>query len=118
MSLMHDPLAKRLSAADDRVRLSHWLPPQAGVIPRVRIGKRWVNVLWALPLIFVLLVVGVALSQALRQLPAVQDFLLRYPGVPRTAVAVTSGFPGWLRTLHFLSRTSRNQTSNTMFLHS
>ena len=103
MPLMHDPLAKLLSAADDRVRLSHWLPPQTGVIPRVRIGQRWINVLWALPLIFVFLVVGVALSQALRQLPTVQDFLLRYPGVPRTAVAVTSGFPGWLRTLHFLN---------------
>ena len=103
MAPVHDSLAKRLSAADDRVRLSHWLPPQAGVMPKVRVGQRWISVLWALPVTFVLLVVGVASSQALRQLPAVQDFLLRYPGVPRSAVAVTTGFPGWLRLLHFLN---------------
>ena len=103
MAPVHDSLAKRLSAADDRVRLSHWLPPQAGVMPKVRVGQRWISVLWALPVTFVLLVVGVASSQALRQLPVVQDFLLRYPGVPRSAVAVTTGFPGWLRLLHFLN---------------
>jgi methionine sulfoxide reductase catalytic subunit len=103
MPLTNDPLAERLSAADDRVRLSHWLPPQAGVVPKVRIGQRWISTLWALPLVFVLLVAGVACSQALRQLPVVQDFLLRYPGVPRSALTVTTGFPGWLRLQHFLN---------------
>ncbi|MBG6078174.1 molybdopterin-dependent oxidoreductase [Polaromonas sp. CG_9.11] len=103
MPQAHDPLAMRLSAADDRVRLSHWLPPQAGVVPRVRIGQHWVNVLWALPLLFVLLVIGVAVSQALREMPAVQGFLVRYPGIPSAATAVTTGFPGWLRLLHFLN---------------
>lgn len=98
----HDPLAKKLSTADDRVLLSDWLPPQAGVVPKVRIGRHWVNALWALPLIFVLLVIGVAVAQSLRQLPAVQQFLLRYPGIP-PSVAVTTGFPGWLRLLHFLN---------------
>jgi methionine sulfoxide reductase catalytic subunit len=103
MSLAHDPLAARLSAADDRLRLSHWLPPQSGVMPRIRIGQRWINVLWALPVVLVLLIVGVVGSQWLRQLPAVQDFVLRYPGVPRSAHAVTAGFPSWLRLLHFLN---------------
>jgi sulfoxide reductase catalytic subunit YedY len=99
----HDPLATSLSGADDRVRLSAWLPPQAGVAPKVRIGRRWINVLWALPLIFVLLVIGVAVAQALRELPAVQDFLVRYPGIPPSDVPVTTGFPRWLRLLHFLN---------------
>jgi len=99
----HDPLAMRLSCADDRVRLNAWLPPQAGVIPRIRMGRHWINVLWSLPLLFVLLVIGVAAAQALRELPAVQAFLVRYPGVPPSAVAVTTGFPGWLRLLHFLN---------------
>jgi hypothetical protein len=103
MSRQHDPLAMKLSSADDRVLLSRWLPPQAGVVPKVRIGNRWVNVLWALPLIFLALVLGVTLAQALRELPTVQRFLLRYPGVPTAAVAVTSGFPAWLRLLHFLN---------------
>jgi thiosulfate reductase cytochrome b subunit len=103
MSLPHDPLAERLSAADDRVRLSHWLPPQEGVAPRIRLGERWINVLWALPLAVLLLLLGVVGAQLLRQLPAVQDFVLRYPGVPSSAHAVTSGFPIWLRALHFLN---------------
>jgi DMSO/TMAO reductase YedYZ molybdopterin-dependent catalytic subunit/thiosulfate reductase cytochrome b subunit len=103
MSRQHDPLAMQLSSADDRVRLSKWLPPQAGVVPRIRIGQRWVNALWALPLIFLLLVIAVTVAQALRELPAVQSFLVRYPGVPVNAAAVTSGFPAWLRLLHFLN---------------
>jgi sulfoxide reductase catalytic subunit YedY len=103
MSPSHDVLAKTLSAADDRVRLNAWLPPQSGVLPRIRIGRHWINTLWALPLILVLLVIGVAAAQALRALPAVQYFLVRYPGVPPSAVAVTTGFPAWLRLLHFLN---------------
>jgi methionine sulfoxide reductase catalytic subunit len=103
MSRQHDPLAMKLSSADDRVLLSKWLPPQAGVVPKVRIGLRWVNVLWALPLIFLALVLGVTVAQELREFPTVQSFLLRYPGVPTAAVAVTSGFPAWLRLMHFLN---------------
>ncbi|AXF06517.1 oxidoreductase [Paraburkholderia graminis] len=99
----HDPVEASLSPADDRVRLNHWLPPQAGVVPRIRIGQRWVNVLWTLPIAFVLLVVGVAIAQALRQVPAVQEFLVRYPGIPPSAVAVVTGFPAWLRLQHFLN---------------
>ena len=103
MSCQHDRLAMNLSSADDRVRLNAWLPPQAGVVPKIRVGQRWINVLWLLPMVFVLLVIGVAVAQALRELPAVQNFLVRYPGIPRSAVAVTSGFPVWLRLLHFLN---------------
>ena len=66
-------------------------------------ARRWVNVLWILPIGFVLAVIGVAVSQALRELPAVQEFLVRYPGVPPSAHAVTDGFPAWLRLQHFLN---------------
>ena len=100
---LHDAIATNLVAADDRVRLSDWLPPQAGVIPRLRIGERWISVLWLLPLGFVLLVLAVAVAQGLRELPGVQEFVARYPGIPASAVAVTSGFPMWLRTAHFLN---------------
>ena len=99
----HDPLAASLSSADDRVRLSEWTPPQWGVIPRLRIGRRWVNVLWALPLIFVLGVIAVSVAQALRQMPMVQEFVVHYSGIPASAVPVTTGFPFWLRLLHFLN---------------
>src|SRR5690242_17199124 len=46
----HDPLAADLTPADDRILLNHWLPPQEGIVPRVRIGRRWISVLWALPI--------------------------------------------------------------------
>jgi methionine sulfoxide reductase catalytic subunit len=99
----HDPIEAKLSPADDRVLLNDWLPPQAGVVPRIRIGRYWINVLWALPVCLVLAVIGVAVAQALRELPAVQEFLMRYPGVPPSAWAVTTGFPMWLRVQHFLN---------------
>jgi len=102
-SMPHDPLAKSLSAADDRVRLNEWLPPQGGVVPGIRIGRHWISVLWSLPLIFVLLVIGIAVAQGLRELPVVQEFLARYPGVPASAPEITSGFPAWLRLAHFFN---------------
>ena len=101
--LIHDPIAANLSPADDRVFLSDWLPPQAGVVPKIRIGHRWINVLWAVPLGSILLVLGVAVAQALRELPAVQAFLVRYPGSPPSVPAVNAGFPVWLRLQHFLN---------------
>jgi thiosulfate reductase cytochrome b subunit len=96
-------LASRLSAADDRVRLSEWLPPQTGVVPRLRIGKHWINVLWFVPLGIASFVLAIACAQALRQVPAVADFVAAYPGVSASQAAVTAGFPAWLRLLHFLN---------------
>ncbi len=72
-----EPLRAKLSAADDRVRLNHWLPPQAGIVPLIRFRTRWHSVLWAFPIAFVLLVAGVAFAQALRQIPGVQAFLVQ-----------------------------------------
>jgi sulfoxide reductase catalytic subunit YedY len=100
---VHDPIEASLTKADDRIRLNHWLPPQAGIVPLVRFRTRWYSVLWALPIAFVLLVAGVAIAQGLRQLPGVQAFIERYPGAPASAAVVTSGFPVWLRVNHFLN---------------
>jgi len=101
--LPHDPIEPNLAPADDRLFLNDWLPPQAGVVPKIRIGRHWINVLWVLPVGFVLAVVGVAIAQGLRELPAVREFLVHYPGVPPTARIVTDGFPAWLRVQHFLN---------------
>jgi len=100
---LHDPIAASLTTADDRVRLSHWMPPQSGIVPVIRFQTRWYSVLWALPIAFVLLVIGVAVAQALRLNLDVQAFLVRYPGAPADARTVTSGFPLWLRVGHFLN---------------
>ncbi len=101
--LAHDPIEAKLTKADDRILLSHWLPPQAGIVPRIRFRTRWYSVLWALPIAFVLLVAGVAIAQALRQIPGVQAFIEHYTGAPASAAVVTSGFPLWLRINHFLN---------------
>jgi sulfoxide reductase catalytic subunit YedY len=98
----NDPLEVSLSHADDRVRLSRWLPPQWGEMPRVRIGARWYNVLWLLPLGFLFLLVGIPFAQQLRQLPAVQRFILRYPGQGTEPIHYV-GFPLWLRLQHLLN---------------
>ena len=55
----HDPIEASLTSADDRVRLDHWLPPQASGAAN-SIGRRWVNVLWVVPIVFVLLVLAIA----------------------------------------------------------
>ena len=49
--------------ADDRSKLSGWLPPQWGVIPNIREGKRWLNLFWLIPLGFLLLVIAVAVRR-------------------------------------------------------
>jgi hypothetical protein len=45
-----EPLRAKLSDADDRIRLNHWMPPQQGIAPRLRIGRRWINKLWGMPM--------------------------------------------------------------------
>jgi thiosulfate reductase cytochrome b subunit len=96
------PYEAKLTHADDRIRLADWLPPQWGVIPHIRLGKRWFNVLWLLPLGFLLLLIGVAVAQELRQIPAVQAYMLRYPGYTVMPVGYY-GFPLWMRLQHFFN---------------
>jgi thiosulfate reductase cytochrome b subunit len=72
------------------------------VVPHIRLGKRWFNVLWLLPLAFLFLLISVAVVQELRQIPAMQAFLARYPGHTVSPVE-WHGFPLWLRCNHFFN---------------
>ena len=99
----HDPITSTLSAADDRIVLSHWLPPQEGVVPRIRIGRRWISILWAIPIGAAALVLLVALAQSLRELLSVQAFIKEYAGIAQAAPSVDTGFPWWLQLQHFLN---------------
>lgn len=96
-----EPLEGALTGADDRLRLNHWLPPQAGIVPRIRFGRRWINVLWALPIGATVLMVLIAIAQSLRERAGVTAFIKRYPGISQTAPSVDSGFPVWLQIQHF-----------------
>src|SRR5262249_14868373 len=101
-----DPLETSLSSAANRVDIAEWsrrIPPIMARIPQVRIGKRWVNTLWLLPIAFAGRIVGIAVAQQLRTYPAVQQFIARYPGQGSFQPPVTTGFPVWLRILHFLN---------------
>jgi len=79
-SVSSEPLRAALSDADDRVILSHWLPPSQGIVPRIRIGRRWISTLWTLPIGVAALVLVIALAQGLRELPGVRAFIEHYPG--------------------------------------
>ena len=73
-------------------------------VPAFRIGRRWLNTLWLIPIGVAGLLVAVALAQQLRQYGWMQSFLETYPGTSRTyAAPVTSGFPAWLRWQHLFN---------------
>ena len=99
----HDPIASTLSSADDRIVLTHWLPPRDGIVPHVRIGKRWFNTLWLIPIGATGLVLLIALAQSLRELAGVQAFIRQYPGISQAAPSIDTGFPWWLQLQHFLN---------------
>jgi methionine sulfoxide reductase catalytic subunit len=98
----HDPLAADLTPAPGGIELEDWLPPRAARVPHIRIGRRWINVFWAVPIGAAALIVMIAVAQALRDIPAIEAFIQRYPGVAQAQPAVP-GFPGWMRLQHFLN---------------
>jgi hypothetical protein len=61
------------------------MPPQQGIFPRIRTGRRWLNTLWALPIGAATLLCLVALAQSLRELPSVTAFIQSHPGIPQSA---------------------------------
>jgi methionine sulfoxide reductase catalytic subunit len=99
----HDPIASTLSAADDRIVMNEWLPPQEGIVPCIRVGRRWISILWTVPIGAVALVLAIAVAQSMRELQGVQAFIRDYPGIAQSAPSVDSGFPWWLQLQHFLN---------------
>jgi hypothetical protein len=107
-----DPLETRLTtsahpgAPDDRITAAEWarkIPPIMARVPEVRIGRRWFSILWLLPIIVVGLLIGIAVAQQLRTYSGVQHFIHTNPGQGSFQPPVTTGFPLWLRILHFLN---------------
>ena len=80
------------------------VPAQYGVAPRVRIGQaKWFNLLWLIPIGLLVLLVGVAVAKGVRGLPAVQDFMHRYPGMSELPGNAPVGIPAWVGWQHFLN---------------
>ena len=88
------PSRRAFSPADDRIVLSQWLPPQEGIVPRIRIGRRWVSILWALPVGAAALILLIALAQSLRELPGVQAFIKDTPASRRPRPRSIPAFRG------------------------
>jgi hypothetical protein len=73
------------------------IPRGNGIAPRVRVGRtRWFNLLWLLPIGFLLLIVAVAIAKGLRSEPSVQRFIARYPGTVAPSYSeLGSGYGGY-----------------------
>lgn len=81
------------------------IPAAHGIAPRVRIGRgRWFNLLWLLPIGFVLFIVAVAAAKGLRTTPTVQRFIADHPGTVVPAGAEhDAGVPVWAAVQHFFN---------------
>jgi sulfoxide reductase catalytic subunit YedY len=96
-----------LSRGEDTVDVATWagaIPAASGVAPRVRVGSRWFNLLWLLPLAFLLLLICVAAAKGLRDTSSVQEFIARHPGTDlRVDRRDYLGIPAWARWQHFFN---------------
>jgi methionine sulfoxide reductase catalytic subunit len=97
----------RLSHGEDTVDSETWagsLPSAYGIAPRIRVGRdKWLNVLWLIPIGWVLLLIGVAIAQGLREDPGVRDFIARHPGTIPTSSKTRPGMPWWVDVQHFVN---------------
>src|SRR6185312_7980017 len=95
---IHDYRA-RLTRGENVIDPDAWagaIPAASGISPRLRVGKnRWFNVLWLVPLGFALLVCAIAAAKGLREMPSVQAFIARHPGIGY-AVRFDRPMPAWL----------------------
>jgi DMSO/TMAO reductase YedYZ molybdopterin-dependent catalytic subunit/thiosulfate reductase cytochrome b subunit len=98
----------QLTIGEDVVDPNTWagsVPVAHGIAPRVRVGRsRWFNLLWLLPIGFVLLIIAVAVGKGLRNTTAVQHFITTNPGTVASAGAVANpGLPIWVGVQHFFN---------------
>ncbi len=98
----------QLTVGEDVVDPTTWagsVPKSYGIAPRLRVGTdRWFNLLWLLPIGFIVLLTSVAIAQGLRTTPSVQHFIARYPGtISSPSDTKDRGLPLWVAAQHFLN---------------
>ena len=98
----------QLTVGEDIVDPATWagaVPQAQGITPRVRVGRhRWFNLLWLLPIGFVLLIVAVAAAKGLRGAPSVQRFIVDHPGTIASPHALAHpGLPLWVGLQHWFN---------------
>jgi thiosulfate reductase cytochrome b subunit len=67
------------------------------------VPRRWIPLLWLIPIGLVLLVAAVLVAQWLRTLPDIQAFLADFPGETAIPPGTPVGFPWWLQWQHALN---------------
>ncbi len=97
---------QRLSSGEDVIDPERWagsLPAARGIAPRVRVSRgKWFNLLWLLPIGWVVLIAAVAGAKGLRDMSAVQRFMARHPAT-LSSPATHPGLPWWVDAQHFLN---------------
>ncbi len=95
-----------LTKGEDVIDPKTWagsFPAVYGIAPRLRVGaSRWFNLLWLVPVGFVLLLVAVAVAKELRTMVGVQDFIRHHPGTG-FAIRFMVALPAWVRVQHFFN---------------
>ena len=98
---------EQLTHGEDEIDPTTWagsLPASAGIAPRIRIGRdRWFNLLWLIPVTWVLLLAAVAIAQGLREDAGVRDFIARHPGALPATGEPRNGLPWWVDVQHFVN---------------
>ena len=93
-----------LKLAEHDVNPETWaggLEDKRAIAPR-RVGRdKWFNLLWLIPIGFVVLVAAVAIGKGLSHMPAIQAFIERYPGSDHRGVP--PGMPAWVGWTHFFN---------------
>lgn len=79
------------------------LPQANGIAPRVRLGSRWMSLLWLIPLSVALLIVLIAVAKGLRGVPGIEAFVRRHPGTLAPTQPSAIGIPWWARWQHFFN---------------
>ncbi len=96
-----------LTKPSETIDVAEWagsIPQGGGTPPHVRVGRRWINLLWSIPIAVVLVVVLVAVAKGLRNMPSVAHFVHRYPGtIAPSPHPAYLGLPSWLRWQHFFN---------------
>ncbi len=103
-----DSYRHELEPGQSTVDLRTWaggISQDHGVPPRIRVGRSyWFDLVWLVPIGWVLLLIAVAVAKGLRTLPSVEDFIARYPGTVYSATAEQdAGFPLWVAVQHFFN---------------
>jgi sulfoxide reductase catalytic subunit YedY len=98
----------QLTVGEDTVDPTTWagsIPHANGIAPRVRVGnRRWFNLLWLLPMALLGLIVAVAVAKGLRNIPAVERFIVQHPGTIASSDArLHPGLPWWVGAQHFFN---------------